>query len=294
MSELDLNIHNYDLRDLLNLFKLPVNFDGDDLKSAKLMMLKTHPDKSNLDKKYFLFFQKAYNKVKQVYEFRSKRKKDMRNVTYDKNTNDITNAGNKELLKKFNGQKASVFNKQFNELFEKTKIKDGANDTGYGEWYKNEEEETQEKAKSTSDFENIFEKRKKITRELIVHEGVREMCNGGGYSLDRDRPNEYSSDIFSKLKYEDLKKAHTETVVPVTREDYERMPKYKNYKDMMNVRKNQDTTPVSLKQANSYLNKRRNNETRTATETAFKLVQQDEEVEEMTKQWWGYLRQLKN
>ena len=62
----------------------------------------------------------------------------------------------------------------------------------------------------------------------------------------------------------------------------------------MNVRKNQDTTPVSLKQANSYLNKRRNNETRTATETAFKLVKQDEEVEEMTKQWWGYLRQLKN
>ena len=85
----------------------------------------------------------------------------MRNVTYDKNTNDITNEGNKELLKKFNGQKASVFNKQFNELFEKTKIKDGANDTGYGEWYKNEDEETQEKARSTSDFENIFEKERK-------------------------------------------------------------------------------------------------------------------------------------
>ena len=32
----------------------------------------------------------------------------MRNVTYDKNTNDITNEGNKELLKKFNGQKASI------------------------------------------------------------------------------------------------------------------------------------------------------------------------------------------
>ena len=62
----------------------------------------------------------------------------------------------------------------------------------------------------------------------------------------------------------------------------------------MNVRKNQDTTPVSLQQANSYLNNRRNNETRRATETAYKLVQQDEEVEEMTKKWWGYLRQLKN
>ena len=100
-------------------------------------------------------------------------------------------------------------------------------------------------------------KKKENNKRINSYEGVREMCNGGGYSLDRDRPNEYSSDIFSKLKYEDLKKAHTETVVPVTREDYERMPKYKNYKDMMNVRKNQDTTPVSLQQANSYLNKKK-------------------------------------
>ena len=48
----------------------------------------------------------------------------------------------------------------FNELFEKQN-KRWSDDTGYGEWYKNEDEETQEKARSASDFENIFEKERK-------------------------------------------------------------------------------------------------------------------------------------
>ena len=61
--DVDLDIDNYDLIDILNLFKLKYNFDKNDLKQAKLMALKTHPDKSNLDIKYFLFFSKAYNIV---------------------------------------------------------------------------------------------------------------------------------------------------------------------------------------------------------------------------------------
>ena len=45
------------------------------------------------------------------------------------------------------------------------------------------------------------------------------MVHGGGYDLTRSKPMR-SSDIFSKLQYDDLRKAHTETVVPVTHEDY--------------------------------------------------------------------------
>ena len=50
MENLDLNIHNYELNDLLALFKLPFHFDDSDLKNAKRIVLKTHPDKSGLDK----------------------------------------------------------------------------------------------------------------------------------------------------------------------------------------------------------------------------------------------------
>jgi len=46
--DFDFNIENYDYDDLLNLFKIPYNFDENDLKKSKLVVLKTHPDKSGL------------------------------------------------------------------------------------------------------------------------------------------------------------------------------------------------------------------------------------------------------
>ena len=36
----DLDINNYNLEDILNLFKIPVNFDEQDLKRAKQVVLK--------------------------------------------------------------------------------------------------------------------------------------------------------------------------------------------------------------------------------------------------------------
>ena len=59
MNELDLNIQNYDLDDILNLFKLERNFDELQLKNAKKVVLMTHPDKSRLANEYFIFFAKA-------------------------------------------------------------------------------------------------------------------------------------------------------------------------------------------------------------------------------------------
>ena len=53
-SELDMNIDNYELQDLLDLFHLDYNFNEEDLKKTKKTVLMTHPDKSNLSKEYFL------------------------------------------------------------------------------------------------------------------------------------------------------------------------------------------------------------------------------------------------
>ena len=65
--DVDLDIDNYELEDLLNLFKLSYDFSEEDLKKVKKQVLKTHPDKSKLDKIYFLFFTKAYKMISQVY-----------------------------------------------------------------------------------------------------------------------------------------------------------------------------------------------------------------------------------
>ena len=72
MDSLDLDLDNYDLSDLLNLFKLDYNFTTENLKQAKKMVLMTHPDKSQLPKEYFLFFCKAYKIIFSIHEFRNK------------------------------------------------------------------------------------------------------------------------------------------------------------------------------------------------------------------------------
>ncbi len=56
---IDLNIDNYELDDILNLFKIDYNFTHEDLKNVKKYVLKTHPDKSKLPKEYFFFFYKS-------------------------------------------------------------------------------------------------------------------------------------------------------------------------------------------------------------------------------------------
>ena len=53
---MDLDINNYNLDDILNLFKIPSNFTESHLKMAKQIVLKTHPDKSGLSSEYFLFY----------------------------------------------------------------------------------------------------------------------------------------------------------------------------------------------------------------------------------------------
>ena len=58
--EVDLNIDNYSFEDILNLFNLKPNFDLKDLKNALKMVSKIHPDKSNLEEKYFIFFFNVY------------------------------------------------------------------------------------------------------------------------------------------------------------------------------------------------------------------------------------------
>ena len=55
----NLNIQEYSLDEVLGLFDLhDYNLTIDHLKKAKRKVVMLHPDKSRLDAKYFLFYQK--------------------------------------------------------------------------------------------------------------------------------------------------------------------------------------------------------------------------------------------
>ena len=72
-SGIDLNVENYSLSDLYNLFKITNQTLTDEImKDAKKIVLMTHPDKSRLEPKYFLFYSAAYKRLYSIYEFQNK------------------------------------------------------------------------------------------------------------------------------------------------------------------------------------------------------------------------------
>jgi hypothetical protein len=291
MEELDLNIENYDLEDILNVFKLNYQFTEADLKGAYRTMLKTHPDKSGLKKEVFLFFKEAYQILSKIFYFRNRKK----SCTHQQQYTVEKNKEHELLLKKIDGKSVKDFNKWFNNMFEKNKLTDEEEDKGYGEWYTGESENNNEKVASLSDFGRIFENKKKQCKSLVVRKDIMEMQNlNNGYNLSRDAPDEYSSDIFSKLQYEDLKKAHTETVVPVTREDFEKKKQFNSVDSYRRYRSNQNTQALSLEQSRAFLQKKQKNMNEQDSRRIYKILKRDEEVEKINKKWWAHLQQLEN
>jgi len=290
MDDFDLNIDNYDLEDILNLFHLDYKFEKEKMKNAKLMALKTHPDKSGLRKDVFLFFMKAYKMLEAIYEYRCKKEQCAKKQEYVAEVNDE----NKELLKKVNGKSAKDFNKWFNEMFENVRVKDEDVDTGYGKWFKSNEDMDEEKIKSMAAMGEVFEKKKQKSRALIVYEEINDMEGRGGYDLTRGKPEQYSSDMFSSLPYQDLRKAHTETVVPVTMEDYLVKPKFDNVDSYVRYREQNRPDMISLEQSRDMMRDRNIKNDRQNTERAFRLIKRDEEIAQSNKKWWSHLKQLKN
>jgi hypothetical protein len=292
MSEVDLDIENYELEDILNLFKLQYNFVEADLKRAYRMALKLHPDKSGLDAEYFRFYMKAYKIVENIFNFRNRKKKCAYDAVYNARDTDISE-DKAVLLHSLNGKSIKEFNKWFNEQFEKVKVNDDENDSGYGKWIKeNEVSETNEKV-SLSEFGRVFEKKKTECKALVKYDGVQDTVDSGGYNLVRDKVENYSSGLFSKLSYEDFKKAHTETVVPVTREDYEKKEKFSSLEMYKRHRDSQNTAPPSLQQSRRYLAERDKNENELHARRAFKILKRDEEIEKSNQKWWSNLQRLK-
>mgnify|MGYP001241302988 CR=1 FL=1 len=162
MDDFDLDIDNYGLEDILNLFHLDYKFEKSGMKKAKAMALKTHPDKSGLDQKVFLFFLKAYKMCETIYKFRVKRQDLNLNTTFKYENLETLNEKQKEqlLYKKLNGKSAKEFNKWFNDMFDKVKVRSEDVDSGYGDWFKSSEDMDKGKISSMSAMEDEFEKRK--------------------------------------------------------------------------------------------------------------------------------------
>ena len=291
---IDLNIENYDLNDILNLFKLNKNFDNNDLLRVKKIVLKVHPDKSGLDKEYFLFYCKAFKILKQINEFKSKDKKNTINkYTKIDYLNDLDEQANQDIIDKLMKKKKLDFNKWFNNLFEKLNLNENENENGYGDWLKSDEDFHDSKnVTNLNNMHNFIEHKKNEMSQIIkkdIYKNI-ESANTNNNSLIND--NNYTSGIFSNLNYEDLKIAHTNTLIPVSNTDYENKMKFNNVNSYKNYRDNQNLKSLSKNESHAYLNREYINNEEIATNIAYKLLNQEEKNREKNKLWWSNLKLL--
>ena len=370
-------------------------FNEEDLKRARIAVLKTHPDKCQLPKEYFLFFTKAYRIIHQIYTIRhpvtdehytqsvertprqstntvvpslrcvakdtlsapytpidggaaataAKSVVDygrlMRSEGYRPDATDEYSQSTHERMKKRLDEmmgvatgggggvgtktttpplaKVSEFNKWFNEKFEQYRMKDDEVETGYDDWFRGTRTDNEDAVDgdTTEDDDNggtwadkvkRLNQRKQELRNkyALVERTELEYAGGGGgsgsgggagYDLTRERPQEYSSGIFGNLRYEDLKKAHTETVIPVTEEDYYKTKRFNNVNELQTFRDqsrrdlHRDTSKAEQERIYEQSRMRQEEED---TRRAFILAKQDEISRDIHKKLYSDMFRLEN
>lgn len=297
---IDLNINNYSREELYKLFgfKTSIILNEDDMKEAKKIVLKTHPDKSHLDNKYFIFFKKAYENLKEIYDFQNKTNK----KTADKN--EYFEQSNGEVLDKMFDMKKDLkdpknFNKWFNEQFDKHKIED-TTESGYGNWLKSDEDIifTPQNINKDSMGREI-EKRKREIQSLTPYKGVGDAIlssSAGGSSLMEYNSNFSSGSLFSSagMGYTDLRQAYAESVIPVTEDDYNKVQKFKSIDEYKRHRESVNTTPLSKEESLRNLFQQEKQQNEESSALAFYYAQQSEKAKKNNETFWSGLKQITN
>jgi len=293
-TAIDLDINNYDLNDLYNLFNIydhELNYQS--MKEAKKIVLKMHPDKSQLDSKYFLFFSNAYKKLYAIYEFQNKssKKKIDTSEYFEEDKKDALNQlfqNNKKL------EDPKQFSKWFNEQFEKHKL-ENEEDSGYGEWLKTNEGLYETGSVSQASLHTEFEKQKKKIQTVTKYTGLSDPFAStlGGTLLGKN--DNFSSGLFNDgLQYQDLRQAHVETIIPITQEDYHNMPKFNSEQEYKMHRDHQDITPINEQQGIQYLRERDKRTEEESAHLAYYYAKQSEENSKKNNQFWSGIKYLQS
>lgn len=235
-----LTIEEYTQEDIFLLFDLPPTMREirmEHVKLAKQKVVQSHPDKSRLHPDYFRFYKKAFERLVEIYENQTKTEQRVPTVSckddeiqYHPLDSTISSVGNTSLSSK---EFQSVFNRLFDENMAQPQ------DHQKNEWFRSEEVDptyanmtsVKNTAQINAEMERIKTQEKQ--RALAVYRGVMPLgSNGQGTNnylgeTEEERGEYISSDPFSKLKYDDLRKVHKDqTVFMVSEKDLDHVPKY--------------------------------------------------------------------
>lgn len=272
MDKVDLNLDNYELNDLLKLFKLNLNYNENDLKEAKKILHSLHPDKSGLDSKYFIFYKKAYDLLYNIYVINHKKINDkVSTVSYDTLKQDYYQSDRNKAVQMI--QKSSNFNKHFNELFDEYYTKD---EHGYGDWFKKEDESVS------------FNELKKQSRDLALKTSIQEMVVKGNYS-NLDTPNTYTTN-----DYMDLREAYTTgSVIGVDEHlDFHNVKKYNSVEELKNER-SAIIKPLTIHESKQILLNQETEENERSIQRIYNLTVDHEKQKEKQQSFWSKFLNIK-
>ena len=233
-----LSIEEYTQEDIFLLFDLPCSamreIRKEHIKLAKQKVVQSHPDKSRLHPDYFRFYKKAFERLVEIYENQTKTEQRVPTVSckddemqYHPLDSTVSSVGNASLSSK---EFQSVFNRLFDEnMAERV-------DHTKNEWFRSEDPAyaNMTSVKNTANINAEMEriKAQEKQRSLAVYRGVMPLGSSGGTNnylgeTEEERGEYISSDPFSKLKYDDLRKVHKDqTVFMVSEKDLDNVPKY--------------------------------------------------------------------
>ena len=266
----NLDINTYSLEEIFGLFDLNYNLSDESMRAAKKKVLMIHPDKSRLPAHYFHFYKQAYEIVLNIYKQKSKftEQAGPTSVAYNPNIVASKSIGNNVQDDQIAQQMASVakkmdsgaFSNKFNELYDQNMAKKV--DNSRYDWFKQSEpvlDDFSNKKVNPKNMGSELDAIKQKQAAMQVYKGVQEMrMNGSGATscYDEDGSDEYvACDVFSKLKFDDLRKVHKDqTVFSVSEADFNKRPQYKTVDQFVKDRDaGGGTTPLAKEQAASIL-----------------------------------------
>lgn len=255
----NLNIHMYNLQEILGLFDLTYAITIDDLKRAKKKVLMLHPDKSRLSPDYFLFYKKAFDIILQLYENNNKQNQTINSETvkYKPLENTLNNAAKNKVKTVIGEMDKSDFNNTFNQLFNDNMVKKPTQTRN--DWFSKEEPIYNiDPNVSTKNMGAVLDTIKQKNAELIKYNGIQELyvnSNSGSRLYDENEDEDaedvyISTDPFSKLKFDDLRKVHKDqTVFAVSERDINKVQQYSSVDHFMRERGKQTLTPLEKQEA---------------------------------------------
>jgi hypothetical protein len=166
-------------------------------------------------------------------------------------------SADKQVSSVLNKMSVNDFQTKFNKLFDENMTK--KIDPTKNEWFTNNDETFQINEKVTNkNMGEVFNRIKDTQSSMVKYRGVENLYvnSGSGEKIyDDDNNDEYvSTDPFSKLKFDDLRKVHKDqTVFAVSERDINKVQQYSSVDHFMRERGKQSLSPLEKQEAERLL-----------------------------------------